>query len=153
MVSTSRRLQLVLQVVLGIVIVVLAYVLIVSIVEPYAAVERRKEITENTRTQMNKVRTAMILYQRENGRFVSSLDSLVMWVNSDSTVYSASDSIFGEGFVLDSLIYSPRTGKMFELAVNDTSRVKSYLLSDPDSDDYVGTLGGDITQLNAASWE
>ncbi len=42
---------------------------------------------------------------------------------------------------------------MFGLAVNDTSRTNSYLLTDPDSDDYIGTDTGDITELNAASWE
>jgi len=153
MASSSLRLQTVFQIVLGIVIVILAYYLYVSIVEPYQVVERQKEMTDNTRTRMDQVRSAMILFENENGRYVSSLDSLVMWIQGDSTLYAASDSIFGAGFVLDSLIFSPRTGKMFELAVNDTSRVRTYLLSDPDSDDFIGTLEGDITRLNAASWE
>jgi hypothetical protein len=42
---------------------------------------------------------------------------------------------------------------MFELTVNDTARVKTYLLKDPDSDDQIGTVEPDVTRLNAASWE
>ena len=59
----------------------------------------------------------------------------------------------GTGFHPDSLIYSPRSGEEFRYAVNDTARVKTYLLEDPASDDYIGTLEPDITRLNAASWE
>ena len=54
---------------------------------------------------------------------------------------------------LDSLKFSPRTGKMWTYTANDTARVKTYLLEDPDSDDRIGTLLADITLLNAASWE
>lgn len=153
MASTRSRIQAVLQLVLGIVIIYLVYLLYISITEPYEAVERRKAMTEMTRSRMDQVRTAMIFYQRENGRFVSSLDSLQMWVREDSVLSVAGDSIFGAGFVIDSLIFSPRTGTMFELAINDSSRTHIYLLSDPDSDDTIGSLRGDITRLNAASWE
>ncbi|MBT3449073.1 MAG: hypothetical protein HOC28_11450 [Bacteroidetes Order II. Incertae sedis bacterium] len=153
MASSSRGLQTVLQVVLGLAIVALGYFLYVSITAPYEAIERRQELTDRTRARMNQVRTAMIQYQRDNGRYISSLDSLMMWVNTDSTMVAGADSVFGEGFMADSLIFSPRTGSMFGLAVNDTSRTNSYLLTDPDSDDYIGTDTGDITELNAASWE
>jgi hypothetical protein len=37
--------------------------------------------------------------------------------------------------------------------VSDTGRVETYLLEDPDTDDQIGTLTGDPTQANAASWE
>ena len=63
------------------------------------------------------------------------------------------DSVFGDGFMPDSLPFSPRTGNPFEYAVNDTGRVVIYLLKDPDSDDRIGALTPDITLLNAASWE
>ena len=81
------------------------------------------------------------------------LVSLVMWLNTDSTMVAGADSIFGAGFMPDSLPFSPRTGNRFELAVVDTTRTATYRLDDPDSDDYIGTLSGDVTQLNAASWE
>ncbi len=153
MASSSRGLQTVLQVVLSIAILALFYILFISITEPYAAVERKKEVTQETRHRMDQVRIAMIQYQRVKGRYVTTLDSLVSWIRTDVTMMSKADSVFGERFMLDSLAYSPRTGKMFILAVNDTSRSHTYLLSDPDSDDHIGTASGDVTDLNAASWE
>jgi type II secretory pathway pseudopilin PulG len=153
MASSSQGLQTVLQVVLAIAILALSYFLYVSITEPYDAVERQKEVTAETRHRMDQVRVAMIQYQRVNGRYVTALDSLVSWVRSDSTMMSKPDSVFGMGFMIDSLAYSPRTGRMFILAVNDTSRTHTYLISDPDSRDHIGTVSGDVTDLNAASWE
>jgi hypothetical protein len=153
MASSSRAVQVVFQVLLAIVIIVLVWLLYDSITTPYREVERRQEVTQMTRDRMDEVRQAMIFYRRTNDRFITSLDSLVMWLKSDSAMQAATDSVFGPGFMVDSLPYSPRTGKMFELAVNDTSQTPTYLLSDPDSDDHIGTLAGDVTQLNAASWE
>lgn len=153
MASGSQGLRIAVQVVLAIVIVVLAYVLYVSITEPYEAIERQRELTERTRVRMSDVRTALIRYDRQNDRFPGSLDSLTMFVRTDSLLSMKADSIFGDDFVLDSLVYSPRSGRMFEYAVNDTGRVATYLLKDPDSDDQIGTLSGDPTLLNAASWE
>jgi len=153
MASSSRGVQTALQVVLAIAILGLTYFLYESITAPYEAVERQKEVTEMTRTRMNEVRSAMIEFQRANGRYVTTLDSLVLWLQTDSTMMASADSLFGAGFMSDSLPFSPRTGNMFELAINDTSRTNTYRLSDPDSDDYIGTLSGDITELNAASWE
>ena len=63
------------------------------------------------------------------------------------------DRSFGVGFLADSFIFSPRTGSIFVLVVNDSTRTHTYKLTDPDSDDFIGTLSGDITELNAASWE
>ena len=153
MASSARKIQSGIQVVLAIVIVVLGYVLYTSIVEPYAKVERRKQVTEDTRARMGNVRTAMIMYEREHDRFVTSLDSLVLWLRADSLVMANADSVFGTSVILDSLLYSPRTGNLFTLQVNDTSNVNIYLLLDPDSNDSIGSLIADITLLNASSWE
>lgn len=141
------------QVVLAIVIVGLAYWLYVSITEPWKVVERQEALTERTRERMDEIRTALIRYETEAGRFPGTLDSLQMWVQTDSALQVERDSVFGEEFNPDSLIYSPRTGRQFEYAVNDTARVNIYRLKDPDSDDVIGTLEPDPTQLNAASWE
>ncbi|WP_456427367.1 hypothetical protein [Rhodocaloribacter sp.] len=142
-----------LQIVLGIVIVILAYYLYVSITEPYKVIERQKELTRLTRERMDDVRTALVLYERDKDRFPLTLDSLVMYVKTDSVFMLHADSIFGGPVNPDSLPYSPRTGKPFEYAVNDTAKVKIYLLKDPDSDDQIGSLIPDVTLLNAASWE
>lgn len=153
MASRSQRIQSVLQVVLAIAIVGLMYYLYESITAPWEKVERRKQLTEDTRSRMNQVRTAMIQYQRDNRRYITVLDSLVLWVKSDSLMTAKQDSVFGVGFLADSFIFSPRTGSMFVLVVNDSTRTHTYKLTDPDSDDFIGTLSGDITELNAASWE
>ena len=153
MASSARKIQSGIQVVLAIFIVVLGYVLYTSIVEPYAKVERAKQVTEDTRARMGNVRTAMIMYEREHDRFVTSLDSLVLWLRADSLVMANADSVFGTSVILDSLLYSPRTGNLFTLQVNDTSNVNIYLLLDPDSNDSIGSLIADITLLNASSWE
>jgi type II secretory pathway pseudopilin PulG len=153
MAVSSQGLNKAIQFILAIVIAGLGYVLYLSITEPYEAVERRKEVTRQTRERMSDVRTALIMYQRDNERYPLTLDSLVAYVQTDSLIGVAADSIFGVGFLADSLVYSPRTGRIFEYAVNDTSRVKIYLLKDPDSEDVVGSLQPDITLLNASSWE
>ena len=153
MASKARTIQSAIQVILAILIVVLGYVLYTSIVEPYQRVVRAREVTELTRTRMDMVRQAMIQYERRNGRFVSELDSLVLWLRTDSFMVLRSDSIFGRSINLDSLPYSPRTGKAFVLQVNDTSDVHIYQLVDPDSNDKIGALLPDPTLLNAASWE
>lgn len=153
MASSSQGLRMGIQIILAIVIVGLAYWLYLSITEPYKVVERQKEMTEMTRDRMSKVRTALTRHDARLGRFPSSLDSLMVFVNRDSLIRANADSIFGPGIVLDSLTYSPRTGKRFEYTLNDTSRVRIYLLKDPDSDDYIGSLEPDVTRLNAASWE
>jgi len=142
-----------LQLVLAIVIAGLAYFLYVSITEPYEAVEHRKEVTQMTRDRMSQVRAALGVFERANGRYPGTLDSLVMYVKTDSFVSTRTDSLFGAGFMPDSLPFSPRTGSRFEYALNDTGRVVIFLLQDPDSDDHIGSLRPDVTLLNAASWE
>ena len=153
MASSSRGVQTALQVVLALAILVLTYFLYESITAPYEAVERQKELTERTRERMSEIRSAMIEHNRREGRFITTLESLVMWLKTDSAMVAQADSVFGMGFMADSLPFSPRTGNRFELAVNDTSRTATYRIDDPDSDDHIGTLTGDVTQLNAASWE
>ncbi|HMB90917.1 MAG TPA: hypothetical protein VKP65_08725 [Rhodothermales bacterium] len=153
MASSSQGLRTAIQVLLAIVIIALFYWLYVSITAPYAAVERAQEITDMTRERMEKVRTSLITYERREDDFPSTLDSLMLWVRSDSFMVANRDSLLGTELSLDSLTYSPRTGNRFLYSVNDTGRVAIYLLKDPDSEDYLGSELSDVTQLNAASWE
>lgn len=150
----------VLQIVLAIVIVVLGYVLFRSIREPAEAYEREVALTELTRERMSTIRSAMRTYEREYDRFPSTLDSLVMAIETDSFFVAKRDSIFnlGEGRALnlDSVLVSPRDGR-FDLTVvrDDSTGVAVYLLEDPGSDDYIGTDNPERAagMLNAASWE
>ncbi len=153
MASNGRGSQIGLQILLSLVIIALAYFLYRSITDPWQEVREQERLTEETRARMTQIRTALIRYEGVNDRYTADLDSLVMFVKSDSLLRARPDSIFGIGFDADQLPISPRTGNRFVLAVNDTARVKTYLLEDPDSDDFIGTLAGDVTRLNASSWE
>ena len=142
------------QAVMAVVIVVLIIWLYESLTGPWEAVERQQEVTAITQQRMSQVRQALVRYERTEDRFPGNLDSLMMWVRADSTIMANPDSIFeAVDFNLDSLIFSPRTGKEFIYALNDTGRVAIYLLQDPDTDDHIGSEIPDITLLNAASWE
>lgn len=150
----SHSVKVAIQAVMAVVIVVLFVWLVESIIGPWRAVEREREITAMTQQRMSQVRLALVRYERTEDRFPGNLDSLMMWVRADSIIMSSPDSIFETvGFNLDSLIFSPRTGKEFIYALNDTGRVAIYLLKDPDTDDHIGSDIPDITLLNAASWE
>lgn len=153
MASNSQGIRVGIQVVLAIVIIGLAYWLYLSITEPWKVVEEREALTERTRARMSEVRTALIRYEEQEGRYPYTLDTLQTWVRTDSAIQATTDTLFGPAFNVDSLIHSPRTGKPFDYAVNDTARVMMYELRDPDSNDRIGTLEPDPTELNAASWE
>ena len=153
MATRSAQIRIGIQIVLGILIIGLSYFLYYSITEPYNRIERQQERTERTRARMENIRTALIDYERDSTSFPDSLDLLLKHIQDDSILSNAQDSVFGGPINLDSLFYSPRTGKQFKYSVSDTGRVETYLLKDPDTDDQIGTLSGDPTQTNAASWE
>lgn len=150
-----------LSIVLGVIIIVLAYWLYRSIVDPYQKVIEREQMTERVRHQMGNVRDALIRYEREKGEFPPTqggLDSLVQWLKTDSVMIARGDSLFQplspeETYNPDSLIYSPRPPHpKFEYTLNDTLRPQIYLLKDPATDDRIGSLKN-TTMLNAGSWE
>lgn len=150
--ASSQGLRIAIQVLLGIAIIALVYWLYVSITAPWEAVERKRAITAETRGQMNKVRLALISHERALDKFPSTLDSLIIWVRTDSATVANWDSLYGVN--PDSMLYSPRTGNRFLYTLIDTGRVAIYLLKDPDSDDQIGSTNpDDFTTLNAASWE
>jgi type II secretory pathway pseudopilin PulG len=153
MASSSQGLRTGIQVVLAIIIIGLAYVLYQSITEPYDRIQRQQQLTEQTRQRMSAIRTALIEYERDSTTYPDSLELLLAHVQRDSALQVEYDSLLGANFTLDSLLYSPRTGSRFMYSVNDTGRVETYLLEDPDSEDQIGTLSGDVTQTNSANWE
>ncbi len=152
--ASSQGLRIAIQVLLGIVIIALGIWLYVSITAPWAAVEAERAITAQTRAQMDKVRLALIRHEREVDKFPNTLDSLSIWMKTDSVTVADWDSLFGGH--PDSLYYSPRTGNRFlySLATDSLGRMTIYLLKDPDSEDHIGSMDPeDITSLNAASWQ
>jgi hypothetical protein len=154
------------QIGLVVVIIGLSYLLYVSLTEPYEKVERQKQRAQETRQRMEHLRTALVYYEREEGFFPGTLDSLRGFL-ADSLSPAQVDSLLSPAQVdsldggqvppLDSIFLSARLvedgDRRFTYAVNDTGRVETYLLKDPASDDQIGTLTGDPTQANVASWE
>ena len=149
----------VVQIVLAIVIVVLGFLLFRTIRAPQVAFEREQALTETTRERMSLIRDAMRTYERRYDRFPTTLDSLMMAIQSDSFFVAKRDSIFeleeGESLELDSVLYSPRDGRFDLTVVEDTTGTEVYLLEDPASDDYIGTdnPARAAGALNATSWE
>ena len=148
------------QVILGVAVLGLAYVLYHTIVDPWNEYEATEFQTELTRARMGHVRTALINFRDENGAYPSSLDSLALFVKSDSALNSRGlNEVFfvpgGGAFVADSLPFSPRTGTRFEyeLVSNDTSGVTIYYVKDPDSEDHIGAQEANPALRNVASWE
>lgn len=73
---------------LGVVIAVLVYVLIrVAIVDPSEHVAQEKYFTEETRLRMDNLRQAQILWEKKNDLFSGSIDTLVNFIRTDSTVH------------------------------------------------------------------
>jgi hypothetical protein len=153
MATRSKQIRIGIQVVLGVAIIGLAYFLYYSITEPYERIERQQQRIEETRARMDNLRTALIDYERDSTSFPDSLDLLMTHIQRDSILSTRQDSVFGGSVNLDSLFYSARSGDRFQYALSDTGRVETYLLEDPASDDKIGTLSGDPTLTNAASWE
>lgn len=152
MASSSGALQKGIQFFLGLVIIGLAYFLYLSVTEPYERIERQEQRVEDTRQRMTNIRTALVDYERDSASYPDSLDLLIQHIRADSALSTQQDSVFGSALNLDSLLYSSRSGERFDYALSDTGRVETYLLQDPASDDEIGTLTGDPTAQNAASW-
>lgn len=153
MATRSEQIRLGTQAVLVLAILGLSYFLYYSITEPYERVERQQQRIEDTRARMDNIRTALIDYERDSTTFPDTLATLRDHIQRDSILSTQQDSIFGSPLNLDSLFHSARSGERFQYAISDTGRVETYLLEDPASDDKIGTLTGDPTRTNSASWE
>ena len=151
----SDRLRTTLQVVLAIVIAGLAYFLYYSVTEPYEAIEREQRRVEEVRNRMTDIRTALNRYERDSTTYPDSLGQLMAHIERDTELLNNRDSLFQTSFELDSMFYSPRNGEPFIYTLSDTGQVDTYLLEAPapDSTDQIGTLTGDPTRTNVASWE
>ncbi|HKJ44895.1 MAG TPA: hypothetical protein VJ991_03615 [Balneolales bacterium] len=143
--------------VLILVIIGLGYWLYRSIVDPYQKVLMEKAMTQKVRTRMSNVRDVLIKYKNDKNNFPPNLDSLVVFLKTDSAMVAKGASLFDKTighYNPDSLIHSPRPPHHeFLYARNDTIRPQIYLLTDPD--DSTNTIGSltKTTLLNAASWE
>ena len=146
-----------LRVVLALAILALVVVLyFVTIVPAQRAAAAERE-TDLTRERMSDVRTALIAYRDSMDTYPSTLDSLVLFVRTDSSFLAevAEQEERLQDARPDSLAFSPRTGNRFLYeVVSDTTGVEIYWLSDPDVEgDSIGARDPNPALRNAASWE
>jgi hypothetical protein len=150
--------RLAIQAILAVAVVALAFVLYRTLTDPQKEYERLIALQQDSRERMGDIRTAMTTYERREGRYLTTLDSLVAFVKTDSTLRADSYEPFQSDtrvrpFDPDSMIVSPRTGERYVIAVQDTSDVAMYVVRDPASSDSIGALEPIPTLRNAASWE
>lgn len=131
-----------LHVILYVIIIVLAYVLIrVAIVDPTEIMEQEKYYTQEARLRMMNLREAQILWENKYGRYTDNLDSLVMFIQTDTSVLALRngyDSLTqrstdpfkkltsGE-FYPESLYYSPKSGRRFIVQIDTTLDVDTVI--------------------------
>lgn len=128
----------------------------VTVVPAQEAAARQRE-TDLTRERMSDVRSALIAYRDSLDGYPSTLDSLVLFAQTDSAFAAriASEEERLRDVVVDSLPYSPRSGARFNYeVVRDTSGFQIYWLGDPDvPGDSIGSRSPNPALRNAASWE
>jgi type II secretory pathway pseudopilin PulG len=154
----TSGLRTIIQVVLAIAILALAFVLFRTIREPQQQFVQQQEQTRQVRERMTHLRTALTVHERRFNRYPVTLDSLVQFVRTDSIMVARRDSVFNlqpnQTLVVDSLPFSPRTGNRFIYEVNqDTTETRIYMLRDPDSNDQIGDTTPDPLRRNVATWE
>ncbi|MCH8568416.1 MAG: hypothetical protein LAT67_09140 [Balneolales bacterium] len=138
--------------VLIVVIVLLGVWLYNTITGPWKEVQEKQATTERVRTNMLAINDAIRFYNDRNNRFPSSLDSLMIFITNDNFFMANRDSLLRRRPVdFDSFLNSPRTGNRFEYELNAEARPPLYLLSDPDTEDHIGTLTR-VTDRGAPSW-
>jgi hypothetical protein len=149
----------IITIVLAVLIVVLSWFLYRSLVDPYQAVIEEEQMVERERHRMERVRDALVQYERRRGNFPPTeggLDSLVSFLKTDSLMAARGDTLFTfmapSTYSPDSIIYSPRPPHVrFEYTLNDTINPTMYLLVNPNSDDVIGDLQR-TTLRNAPNW-
>ena len=149
------------QIVLGVIILALGYLLYVNITKPYDEFQEQERQTTLTRERMDDVRTSLIVYRNANGGYPATLDSLVLFARGDSALTANAALVMEENdqrmspFVVDSLPFSPTSGARFNYeVVSDTTETVIYWLQSPDAlGDSIGSRRVEPAQRNAASWE
>jgi hypothetical protein len=143
------------DVLLIIVIVGLTFGLWYVIWSPGRQLAREENLKWESRSRMSALRTAEIEYFSMKKTYTADVDSLLMFMQ-DSLPKSRVDSLFTKlyltKFSFDSLRHSPKTMQPFLIAIDDTSAVPRYSITDPDGFGYISSLT-DPDEHNKASWE
>lgn len=156
--------RLAIQVGLVLLIAVLAYFLYYSITAPYEAQLEREREEKLGRERMDDVRTALIAYRDANDDYPATLDSLVMFVQQDTSFtepdFEDRPNRISTYSPADSLRFSARSGEPFNYqVVQETDStgaptgVKIYWLQDPAApEDSIGSRDANPSNRNRESW-
>ncbi|MFC2138079.1 hypothetical protein ACFLTE_07895 [Bacteroidota bacterium] len=74
----------IIQIVLGVTIVVLAYLLFESISKPIRFEAEKKKISEATIERLKTIRTAQNAYKEKHGEYAKNFDKLISFIKTDS---------------------------------------------------------------------
>ena len=143
------------DVLLIVVIIGLAFGLWWVIWSPGRQLAREEDMKWESRSRMSALRTAQIEYFGVRKTYAADLDSLLMFVR-DSVPQQRVDSLFTKlyltKFSFDSLLHAPKSLQPYVIAIDDTSTVPRYIITDPDGYGYIGSLTNP-DEHNKASWE
>lgn len=142
------------SIILKIVIVLLMAVLVYVIYEPYQIQAQEEAYRTESRLRMLNIRAGQLQHIGQYGRYASTLDSLVMFIQTlpDSVRSVAFTPLSTGTFTPGSLLHAPKSDRPYVLISVDTSAIKKYLLEDPDGYGSIGSLTDD-SRVNKASWE
>ncbi|MBN1448893.1 MAG: hypothetical protein JXA28_13260 [Bacteroidetes bacterium] len=145
------------DVILIVVILGLTYVLFRVINDPGQKLAFEEDMKWESRARMSALRAAQVEYFSIMRSYTADIDSLFI-VLQDSMPQNRFDSLFTMSslyltpFNFDSVRHAPKSQQPYEIAVDDTSEVPRYRISDPDGFGYVSSLT-DPDEHNKASWE
>jgi len=144
------------SIIFKVVIVILVLVLAWVLYQPYVLLKEEEAYKKESRLRMTNIRTGQLQHIGAYGRYATDLESLILFLKTDSLVIAKMDSLFkplsGGIFVPESLVYAPKSHQRYMLEVDDTSTVKKYFLQCPDGYGSIGSLTDD-SRINKASWE
>ncbi len=142
--------------VLRAIIVVLFGVLVWVLYEPYKIREQEESYKRESRLRMQNIRAAQLKHIEFRGTYARSIVDLVEFVKAGIASDSLNPGMFrpltSGSFIPESLLYSPKTWKLWELVVVDTTAIKKWYVEDPNGYGSVGSLTDD-SKVNKASWE
>ncbi len=127
---------------LYVVIAILTYILIkVAIIDPTNYIEKENYYRTESRLRMDNIRQAEILWQKQYKRYTDDLDSLIMFIKTDSTVaqvMAGIDTITGKStnpfkkltigeFIPDSIKYTPKSHSIYILQVDTSTSIDTVI--------------------------
>ncbi len=144
------------SIVLKLVIVLLVGVLLWVLYEPYQIREREDRYRRESRLRMLNIRSAQLKHIELRGGYSGSISELVEFIKAGLATDTIKVAMFKPltdgAFVPESLLYSPKTWKPWELSIVDTTTIKKWYVEDPNGYGFIGTLSDDM-KVNKASWE